>query len=65
MSVRMFVPVVMEKADAAFYISVKARKFDQLVSEGRITPHRFDGKKVYKRADLDALADSLPEWATA
>jgi hypothetical protein len=60
-----FAPVVMEKSMAAFYISVSPRKFDQLLSEQRITPHRFDGKKVYKRDDLDALAAELPEWQVA
>lgn len=60
-----FAPVVMEKPMAAFYISVSARKFDQLVAEKRITAHRLDGKKVYKRDDLDAIADALPEWEVA
>lgn len=57
-----FAPAVMEKATAAYYISVSPRKFEQLLAEKRITPHRLDGKKVYKREDLDTLAASLPEW---
>lgn len=60
-----FAPVVMEKSMAAFYISVSPRKFDQLVAEKRITPHRLDGKKVYKRDDLDGLVSDLPEWEVA
>lgn len=60
-----FAPVVMEKQMAAFYISVSPRKFDQLLAEKRITPHRLDGKKVYLRNDLDELAAELPEWEVA
>lgn len=60
-----FAPAVMEKQMAAFYISVSPRKFDQLLAEKRITPHRLDGKKVYKRDDLDALVSGLPEWEAA
>ncbi len=60
-----FAPAVMEKQMAAFYISVSTRKFEQLIAENRITPHRLDGKKVYRRDDLDALVADLPEWAGA
>lgn len=62
MSQRHFAPALLEKSAAAFYISVKERKFDDFVSRGLLTPYRLDGKKVYRREDLDALADSLPEW---
>lgn len=57
-----FAPVIMEKQMAAYYISVSPRKFDQMLAEKRITPHRLDGKKVFKRDDLDALVNTLPEW---
>lgn len=60
-----FAPAVMEKQMAAFYISVSTRKFEQLLSEQRITPHRLDGKKVYRRDDLDAFVADLPEWEAA
>lgn len=60
-----FAPAVMEKSMAAFYISVSPRKFDQLVAEQRITPHRLDGKKVYRRDDLDLIVADLPEWKAA
>lgn len=47
---------------AAYYVSVSPRKFDQLITEKRITAYRLDGKKVFKRDELDMLVDRLPEW---
>ncbi|KQY58905.1 hypothetical protein ASD11_04560 [Aeromicrobium sp. Root495] len=57
-----FAPAVMEKPMAAFYISVSTRKFEQMIAQGRITPYRLDGKKVYNRDELDELVAELPEW---
>ncbi|MFO6454479.1 MULTISPECIES: hypothetical protein [unclassified Aeromicrobium] len=52
----------MEKPAAAHYIAVSPRKFDQLIEQKRVTPYRLDGKRVFKREDLDALVADLPEW---
>lgn len=60
-----FPPALMDKVTAAYYINVSPRKFDELTGRGEITAHRLDGKKVYRRDDLDALAASLPEWVAA
>lgn len=60
-----FAPVVMEKSQAAFYLSVSSRKFDDLIAQGRVTPYRLDGKRVFKRDDLDEIARELPEWKSA
>lgn len=47
---------------AAFYISVSPRKLQQMAAAGRVTRYRLDGKKVYKRDELDLLVSALPEW---
>lgn len=57
-----FAPAVMEEPMAAFYISVSPRKLQQMAAAGRVTRYRLDGKKVYKRDELDLLVSALPEW---
>ncbi|MFH7324803.1 hypothetical protein [Aeromicrobium sp. JJY06] len=58
----LFAPALMEKPTAAHYIAVSPRKFDQLIEQKRVTPYRLDGKRVFKREELDALVANLPEW---
>lgn len=60
-----FAPAAMNADMAAFYINVSKRKFDQLLAENRVTPYRLDGKRVFKRDELDALIEALPEWQAA
>lgn len=49
------------REDAAAYIGISARKFDELVSDGRMPrPRRIDGRLVWDRRGLDAAFDELP-----
>jgi predicted DNA-binding transcriptional regulator AlpA len=47
--------------EAAMFIGVSARKFDQLVADGRMPlPRRIDGRKVWDIRALDLAFDALP-----
>lgn len=47
--------------DAAAYIGISPRKFDELVADGRMPrPRRIDGRLVWDRRGLDAAFDELP-----
>lgn len=47
--------------EAAEYIGVSARKFDELVADGRMPkPKRIDGRLVWDVRALDLAFDALP-----
>jgi len=58
-----FTPALFSREEAAYYLRMSTRKFNDLIQRGAVTPHRLDGMKVYRRSDLDELVASLPEWS--
>lgn len=61
-----FAPGLLQRDEAAFYLNLSTRKFNDLIQRGDVVAVRLDGKKLYRRVDLDELIDGLPEWeATA
>ena len=55
-------PRLLSREDAADYLSISARKLDELQAQGRVIPKALDGRRVYLRDDLDAFARALPDW---
>ncbi len=60
-----FTPALFSREEAAYYLRMSTRKFNDLIQTKRVIPHRMDGMKVYRKADLDELVESLPEWEDA
>lgn len=54
-------PALMDRDQAAYYLSIGTSQFDELVAEGKIpkTTIRYGGHPKYKRSDLDAYIESL------
>jgi excisionase family DNA binding protein len=51
----------LSRIDAAAYIGVSLRKFDELVADGRMpAARRIDGRKVWDVRELDLSFDELP-----
>jgi hypothetical protein len=49
------------RSDAAYYLGIGISKFDQYVSEGRISPPRMaDTKPLWDIRDLDEAFENLP-----
>jgi hypothetical protein len=56
-----FAPALMTRELAAYYISCSLRELDRLREQKIITP-LGDGRRVmYRKSELDAYVDSLPE----
>lgn len=52
----------LRREEAAAYLGFSARKFDELVSDGRMPkPKRIDGVVVWDIHRLDSAFDSLPD----
>jgi predicted DNA-binding transcriptional regulator AlpA len=52
------------REDAATYVGLSARKFDELVGDGRMPPPiRIDGRTVWDRRMLDEKFDALGDNA--
>jgi hypothetical protein len=52
------------REDAAAYIGLSARKFDELVADGRMPPPiRIDGRTIWDRRMLDQSFDALGDNA--
>jgi hypothetical protein len=48
------------REDAASYVGVSARKFDELVHDGRMPkPIHVDGRRIWDRRALDQSFDAL------
>jgi predicted DNA-binding transcriptional regulator AlpA len=55
-----FPPRGLSREDAAAYVGVSARKFDELVADGRMPkPVRIDGRRIWDRRALDQKFDAL------
>jgi hypothetical protein len=51
----------LSREEAAMYIGVSARKFDEMVTGGRMpAPKRIDSRKVWDVRALDLAFDALP-----
>jgi len=59
-----FAPKLMGEEAAAFYLDISIRKLAQLQAQGRLIPKALDNKRGFLRDDLDAFAESLPDWET-
>lgn len=56
----------LRREEAAAYLGFSARKFDELVSDGRMPkPKRIDGVVVWDMLRLDSAFDALPEEGSA
>lgn len=56
----------LRREEAAAYLGFSARKFDELVSDGRMPrPKRIDGVVVWDKLRLDSAFDALPEEGSA
>lgn len=54
-------PRGLRREEAAAYIGLSARKFDELVTDGRMPqPKTIDGCRVWDRLRLDKAFDDLP-----
>ena len=55
-------PRGLSRDEAAYYVGVGIKKFDQLVSERRMPkPKRIDGRVVWDRIKLDIAFADLPD----
>ena len=60
-----FVPLGLNRTQAAYYVGVGVTKFDSLVSQGRIPPPRkIDRRLVWVRHELDAAVTDFPQQET-
>lgn len=57
-----FVRGLMSREEAAYYLRMSTRKFNDLIQRRDVVPIRLDGMKLYRRADLDEYIAGLPEW---
>lgn len=56
-----FPPTLMSRDQAAYYLSMSTRELDRLRQTGELIPVS-SGKNVrYRKSELDAYADRLPE----
>jgi hypothetical protein len=56
-----YAPRGLNREDAARYVCVSPRKFDELVGDGRMPkPRRVDGRTIWDRVSLDVYFDALP-----
>lgn len=56
-----YAPRGINREDAARYVGVSPRKFDELVADGRMPkPRRVDGRVIWDRVALDVYFDALP-----
>jgi predicted DNA-binding transcriptional regulator AlpA len=54
----------LSRIEAAMYIGVSARKFDELIADGRMPkPKRVDGRKLWDIRELDLAFDALGDEA--
>lgn len=55
-------PRGIRREQAAAYVGVSPRKFDELVQDGRMPPaKKIDGARVWDVRQLDAAFDRLPD----
>lgn len=51
----------LSRVQAAGYIGISARKFDEMVGDGRMPgPRRIDGRRLWDRRELDEAFEALP-----
>lgn len=60
-----FTPGLLQRDEAAYYLNLSTRKFNDLIQRGDVVAVRLDGKKLYRTTDLDDLINRLPEWEAA
>lgn len=54
-------PRGLNREEAAGYVGVSPRKFDELTGDGRMPkPRRVDGRVIWDRVALDVYFDALP-----
>ena len=54
-------PALMTREVAAAYITGSLRDIDALKEQGHITPYGHQKRVKYRKADIDAWIESLPE----
>jgi predicted DNA-binding transcriptional regulator AlpA len=55
-------PRLMDRAEAARYLSVGITVFDEMVAEGMFPrPKKIKSKQVWDRIDLESAASAIPE----
>lgn len=57
-----FAPGLLGQDAAAYYLSVSPRTLNELQAQGHIIPKKVGNARKFRRVDLDALIDSLPDW---
>lgn len=56
-------PLGLSRVEAAEYIGVSPRKFDELVADGRMPrPKQIDARRVWHRQQLDKAFAALPDF---
>lgn len=53
---------LLNREEAAYYLRMSTRKFNDLIQRRDVVPVRLDGLKLYRRSDLDDYICALPEW---
>ncbi|WP_066040870.1 hypothetical protein [Herbiconiux solani] len=56
-----FAPRMMTREMAAYYLSISLRDLDVLREQKEITPKGRGRRVLYDKADLDRIADKMPE----
>lgn len=52
----------LDREQAASFVGLSARKFDELVADGRMPrPKRIDGRLIWSRVKLIAAFEALPD----
>lgn len=61
-----FIPRGLNREQAATYVGIGSRMFDELVAEGALpSPFRLRGRKIWDRTRLDRAIDDLQPDAAA
>lgn len=60
-----FAPRLMTREMAAYYLSLSLREIDALREQKEITPKGNRRRVLYDKADLDRIADKMPERAAS
>ncbi len=53
---------LMSREEAAYYLRMSTRKFNELIQRRDVVAVRLDGMELYRRVDLDDYIAGLPEW---
>jgi hypothetical protein len=57
-----FTPGLMNQDAAAYYLNISTRSLNELQAQGLLIPKKLGRQRGFRRVDLDAFIESLPDW---